>query len=88
VERVDLESERKAERQRWRNGGEWDESAVKVAVGELTGGRWYARMYGAGLAERSGCVYAGPDAEHYARGTARRWMRTLGGEWLPASPQR
>jgi hypothetical protein len=49
VERVDLQSERTVERRRWRNGGEWDEAAAKVAVGELTGGRWYVRMYGAGF---------------------------------------
>jgi hypothetical protein len=37
VERVDLAAERHAERQRWRNGGEWDASAAFVAVGELAG---------------------------------------------------
>jgi hypothetical protein len=88
VERVDLQSERAVERRRWRNGGEWDEAAAKVAVGELTGGRWYVRMYGAGFLERTACAYAGPYAEHYARGTARRWMRTVGGEWVGAGPPR
>jgi hypothetical protein len=86
VERVDLGRERHAERQRWRNGGEWDESATKVAVGRLADGRWYVRRY-------SGCsrwpyrgprAYTGPHAEHYARGTARRWMRTIGGTWVEA----
>jgi hypothetical protein len=88
VERIDLQPERVAERGRWRNGGEWDEAAAKVAVGELTDGRWYVRMYGAGFLERTACAYAGPYAEHYARGTARRWMRTVGGGWVGAGPPR
>jgi len=79
VELVDLECERHAERQRWRNGGEWDERAAKVAVGELPGGRWYVRAYG-GL--RRARAYTGEHAEHYARATARRWMRTIGGDWV------
>ena len=82
VERVDLAQEPHAERQRWRNGGEWDESAVKVAVGELGDGRWYVRCYGGG---RDGArAYAGERAEWYARRTAARWMRTFGGEWVEA----
>lgn len=83
MERVDLARERMAERQRWRNGGDWDEATTQVAVGELTGGRWYVRMYGGGRRE-SARAYAGPDAEHYAQGTARRWMRTIGGTWAEA----
>lgn len=80
MERVDLDREQHAERQRWRNGGEWDQRSVKVAVGELDGGRWYVRRYG-GVATKV-CAYAGPHAEWYARGTARRWMRTVGGKWV------
>jgi hypothetical protein len=85
VERVDLRRERHAERQRWRNGDEWDERATKIAVGELHDGRWYVRIYAGGIdphTERIGRAYAGPHAEHYARGTARRWMRTIGGTWV------
>jgi hypothetical protein len=81
VEHVALDGHRHAERQRWRNGDEWDESAAKVAVGELDDGRWYVRRYGPDVVA---CAYAGPHAEHYARGTARRWRRTIGGEWTPA----
>lgn len=82
MERVDLGQERHAERQRWRNGGEWDERAAKVAVGQLNGGRWYVRRYGGG--EQAAKAYAGERAEHYARGTAGRWMRTIGGTWAEA----
>jgi hypothetical protein len=87
VERVDLAQVRHAERARWRAGGEWDRAAPKVAVGELLGGGgWYARLYDwPGLWPRPGvCRYAGPDAEHYARATAGRWMRTIGGDWVKA----
>ncbi|MET0426297.1 MAG: hypothetical protein ABW046_20680 [Actinoplanes sp.] len=79
MELVDVERERHTERQRWRNGGEWDEKAVKIAVGQLAGGRWYVRAYGGHHRQRA---YSGPNAEHYARGTARRWMRTIGGTWV------
>lgn len=82
MERVDLADERHVERQRWRNGDEWDPDAVKVAVGELAGGRWYVRCYGG--VEAAARAYGPPHAEHYARGTARRWMRTFGGEWVEA----
>jgi hypothetical protein len=82
MELVDLAHEPHAERKRWRNGDEWDPAAVKVAVGELDGGRWYVRCYGGG---RGGArAYDGPHAEWYALGTARRWMRTFGGEWVQA----
>lgn len=87
MERVDLAQLRHALRQRWRSGGEWDELAAKVEVGTLADGRWYARIY-AGTAVMPGglktCAYSGPHAEWYARGTARRWMRTVGGEWTEA----
>lgn len=83
MERVELAYEPHAERQRWRNGGEWDPAATKVAVGEMSDGRWYVRFYSLG-AEWPACVYRGPHAEHYARGTARRWRRTFGGEWVEA----
>jgi len=79
VELVDVEHERHAEQQRWRNGGEWDEKAVKVAVGQLADGRWYVRAYGGHHRQRA---YGGEHAEHYARATARRWMRTIGGTWV------
>lgn len=83
MEHVDLARTPHAERQRWRNGPEWDMRAHGVAVGELAGG-WYVRMYGGGLAREQARAYSGPHAEHYARGTARRWMRTLSGEWAEA----
>lgn len=82
MERVDLAVTPHAERQRWRSGGEWDESAPKVAVGELVGGGWYVRVYGAGLDDAR--AWTGPHAEHYARGAAGRWRRTLGGDWVEA----
>ena len=82
MERVDLRGQRHAERQRWRNGGEWDPGATKIGVGQV-GGDWYVRWYD-GKIEPPACVYSGPAAEHYARATARRWMRTFGGEWAEA----
>lgn len=95
VERVDLERVRHAERYRWRAGGEWDQHAPKIAVGELLGGGgWYVRIYAGNTklcvppvrwpAERKGCVYAGPHGRWYATRTARSWMRVLGGEWVEA----
>lgn len=58
---------------------------MKVLVGEVADGRWYARRYAGGVTdEQIARVYAGPDAEWYARATARRWMRTIGGEWVEA----
>lgn len=82
MKRVDLAHEPHAERQRWRNGGEWDPGMVGVAVGELADGRWYVRCYGA--VEPSARAYGPEHAEWYARGTARRWIRTFGGEWVEA----
>jgi hypothetical protein len=86
VERVDLRKVRHAERQRWRSGDEWDRRATKIAVGELPDGRWYVRCYD-GLTpgpEPLARVYGPKHGEHYARGTARRWMRTFGGTWVEA----
>jgi hypothetical protein len=82
MERIDLADVRSAMRQWWRNGDLWDEHAAKVIVGEVADGRWYVRRYGGGT--ETVIAYAGPNAEHYARGTARRWMRTVGGEWVEA----
>lgn len=86
MERIDLRKWPHAERQRWRSGDEWDRKATKIAVGTLPDGRWYVRCYD-GL--RKGPtplarVYGPKHAEWYARGTARRWMRTFGGEWVEA----
>lgn len=82
MERIDLADVRSAMRQWWRSGDLWDESAPKVAVGEISDGRWYVRRY-AGGPERV-IAYAGPNAEWYARKTAGRWMRTVGGTWAEA----
>jgi hypothetical protein len=85
VERVFETPMRGAVRQWWRNGDVWDPRATQVFVGERRDGRWYARWHGGPAILREGaCVYAGPKAEWYARGTARRWMRTVGGEWVEA----
>lgn len=85
MERIDLRRIRKAERQRWRNGDEWARYATKIALGVLPDGRWYVRWYDmTGDGAPPGCVYGGQHAEHYARATARRWMRTFGGEWVEA----
>lgn len=83
MEKVDLREVRHAERQRWRNGGEWDERATKIAVGMLPDGRWYVRMYGPywPADELTGRVYP---SEHLARRVARGWMRIEGGAWVDA----
>jgi hypothetical protein len=87
VERVDITRIRHAQRQRWRAGDEWDPKAPKIAVGEIHDGGWYVERYdGAQVTwpKLGSCRYDGPDAEWYARRTAARWMRTLGGEWAEA----
>lgn len=73
---------RGAVREWWRNGDPWDPAVTQVLVGERDGG-WYARWQGAPRGLRPGAaVYAGLHAEHYARATARRWMRAAGGQWI------
>jgi hypothetical protein len=89
VERVNLDVERYAERrddrQVWRNGDPWAQATTTVIVGVLPdSGRWYARWTGRGPLRAGDCVYKGVNAEHYARGTAGRWMRTVSGEWAEA----
>lgn len=81
MERIDLARHRSALRARWRNGGEWDRQATKIAVGELPDGRWYAQWYTLGC-DWPACVYAGPNAQWYATRTAMRWRRTFGGDWV------
>lgn len=86
MERIDLRKWPHAERQRWRSGDEWDRKATKIAVGTLPDGRWYVRCYD-GLKKGPtplARAYGPEHAEWYARGTARRWMRTFGGEWVEA----
>lgn len=89
VERIDLTRlDGKTRHQTWRHGWVYGPFVTHVAVGELADGRWFAERYGRAASVRDkregACVYAGPDAEHYARGTARRWMRTVGGTWVEA----
>jgi hypothetical protein len=85
VELVDLDAVPHAVRALWCTGDLWDPHSTKVEVGELKTGGWYARIWDCPsprIGVRKTCAYAGPDAEHYAWATARRWMRTVGGEWL------
>jgi hypothetical protein len=89
VERIDLTRlDGKTRHQTWRRGWVYGPFVTHVAVGELADGRWFAERYGRAASVRDlregACVYAGPKAEWYARGTARRWMRTVGGEWVEA----
>jgi hypothetical protein len=89
MERVDLaQVHGKTRHERWRNGWEQSPFVTFVEVGELGDGRWFAERVGRGASRRDkregACVYAGTKAEHYARGTVRRWMRTIGGEWAEA----
>lgn len=83
VERIDLGRRYPGVRARWRDGDEWSPRTRHVVVGVLPDGRWYAARYRlADVRQPAACAYAGPHAEHYARGTARRWRRTLGGTWV------
>jgi hypothetical protein len=89
VERVSLDvavyAERRDDRQVWRNGDPWAQATTTVIVGVLPdSGRWYARWFGRGPLRPGACLYSQAKAEHYARATARRWMRTVGGEWAEA----
>lgn len=89
MERVDLTRVHgKTRHGLWRNRWALSPFATFVGVGQLEDGRWYAERYGRGANRwdlRAGAaVYAGPNAEHYARATARRWTRTIGGTWVEA----
>ncbi|WP_433368342.1 hypothetical protein ACQPZX_41375 [Actinoplanes sp. CA-142083] len=91
MERIELKSLRHGQRQRWRNGDEWDEAAAKIAVGRLADGRWYVQRYAAQHVRWPApgvLAYAGQHAEHYALATAQRWMRTVGGTWVEAQAHR
>lgn len=86
MERISLDAEECAERrndqQVWRNGDPWDEATTTVIVGELPDSkRCYTRWFGRGPLRPGDCVYSRVGAEHYARATAGRWMRTVGGTW-------
>jgi hypothetical protein len=67
----------------WRNGDPWASTTAEIVLGVLPDGRWYACVHG-GRHDPPAAAYDGPHAEHYARGTARRWRRTFGGEWVEA----
>lgn len=87
MERIDLTYEygRRCE-QSWANGWVQSPFLTVVSVGQLADGRWYAERSGRAASRRDkregACVYGTGDAgRHFAMATARRWMRTVGGEW-------
>jgi hypothetical protein len=86
VERIDLGNSFPQVKCIWRNGDPWGSRTVQIVLGGLPGDRWYVAALGwcAPWSELPGCAYAGEHAEHYALATARRWMRTVGGEWVEA----
>jgi hypothetical protein len=85
MERVDLCRRYPGVRGWWRDGDPWAGQTRHVLVGVLPDGRWYAATsHPLPWARSTGCAYAGPHAEHYARSTARRWRRTFGGTWVEA----
>jgi hypothetical protein len=89
VERVDLtQLDGKERHQTWQTRWVYGPFVTHICVGELADGRWFAERYGRGASRRDlregACVYAGKHAKHYALATARRWMRTVGGEWIEA----
>lgn len=75
--------------QTWRTGWVQGPFTTAVSVGRLADGRWYAERSGRAMSRRDkregACVYGPAErGEHLARATARRWMRTVGGEWAEA----
>jgi len=83
VERIDLRRRYPGVQAQWCDGKPWARRTRLVVVGVLPDGRWYAAQGSLGdEREPPACAYTGPHAQHYARGTARRWMRTLGGTWV------
>jgi hypothetical protein len=90
VERVDLVRTYGRTRVRaWRNGWVQSPRVTVVTVGRLADGRWYAERHGRAANRRDlregACVYGSDDrGRRLAEGTARRWMRTVGGEWVQA----
>lgn len=84
MERVDLGRRYPSVQQAWRNGDVWDSATDNIVVGRLPDGRWYVCWFDLNGDPEPARAYAGPHAEHYARGTARRWRRTFGGEWVEA----
>lgn len=82
MERIDLTHTYGVDRQRcWRNGATAAPHTVRVTVGQLGDGRWFADLSG----EPDGaCVFGADDrGEQLALRLAYRWMRDAGGEWLP-----
>lgn len=70
----------------WRHGWRDGPFTTVVSVGRLADGRWYAQRHGRAATRRDkregACVYAATDrGRRLAEDTARRWMRTIGGEW-------
>lgn len=85
VKRVNLDVERYTERRADRQVWFTTDRSTTVIFGALPdSGRFYARWFGQGPLRDGDCVYDGPAAEYLARRTARRWMRTIGGEWVEA----
>ena len=88
MERVDLAHENgKAPEQSWISGGPQSPFRSTVRVGQLADGRWYAERVGRAASVRDkqqgACVYeSGDRGRYFAVATARRWMRTVGGEWV------
>jgi hypothetical protein len=87
VERIDLMRQVGGEVvQTWRTGWVQSPFTTAIRVGRLADGRWYAQRAGRAMSLRDkrqgACVYGqGDRGELLARATARRWMRTVGGEW-------
>ena len=87
VERVDLTwLDGKTRHQIWGTRWPLGPFATHVCVGQLADGRWFAERYGRDASVRDkregAAVYSGRHAEWYARRTAARWMRTIGGTWV------
>lgn len=71
----------------WRHGWVQSPFVTVVTVGRLTDGRWFAERHGRGAGRRDkregACVYGvGDRGRRLALDTARRWRRTVGGEWV------
>lgn len=71
---------------RWTTGWSHGPFTTTITVGRLRDGRWYAERHGRAATRRDkrqgACVYGASDrGRRLALDTARRWRRTVGGEW-------
>lgn len=72
---------------RWTTGDPYGPFATTITFGRLADGRWFVHCAGRKARRRDkqegACVYSATDrGRRLALDTARRWRRTIGGEWV------